>query len=287
MCHWWLLKDCAENILRWNKKNTPIFIHYSGNVSDAACSGGVVLTSGITMYTPGGTCSLYDNNDRCVWNFNVTKNSVMDEPVRKIKNYSKSSLNEAWMNTSWPSLTILSWLVSFSFHIINLWTMINLKQFLSDHLCLSCKASEVSINCTKLATLGIKACMRKNRINSPPFHFFWIGLFLEWLYALKDLDRQPNVNPGSWIQSPLEFFFLNLFRSSPSKPLLAMLPTSYHLGKLRKAYSSCTVSDTNNNFRSYYLWICFVIKQSWQYENNWHEEKAFDVNNANNTKNLE
>ena len=53
----------------------------SANVADAACSGGVEVTSGITMYSPGGTCSWYKNNDSCVWTFNATDGSITDEQV--------------------------------------------------------------------------------------------------------------------------------------------------------------------------------------------------------------
>ena len=33
------------------------------------------------MYTPGGTCSRYENNDRCLWTFNVTVSGVTGEAV--------------------------------------------------------------------------------------------------------------------------------------------------------------------------------------------------------------
>ena len=36
-------------------------------IPDSACNGGIVLSTEVTLLTPGGTCAEYTNFERCNW----------------------------------------------------------------------------------------------------------------------------------------------------------------------------------------------------------------------------
>ena len=88
------------------------------------------------MNTPGGTCSWYENNDRCVLTFNASDSSVTGEPVceKSFQNENVTRLSlrvkhrqisYSWNETIMPTTVTIGWI----FHDFLLWCFQNDSNF--------------------------------------------------------------------------------------------------------------------------------------------------------------